>query len=104
MPAWIGIELMAQAIAAHVGLLAMQAGGVARPGVLLGTSGYTAHRTAFEAGAVLQITARELLRSDEGHGAYECMIHIDDSCCAQAVIKVYQPDHFQSFIERSFNP
>ncbi|MBN3729222.1 ApeP family dehydratase, partial [Burkholderia sp. Ac-20379] len=29
MPAWIGIELMAQAIAAHVGLLAMRDGGSA---------------------------------------------------------------------------
>ncbi|MEX3833425.1 beta-hydroxyacyl-ACP dehydratase, partial [Paraburkholderia sp. BR14263] len=34
MPAWIGIELMAQAIAAHVGLLSMREGKPARPGVL----------------------------------------------------------------------
>jgi predicted hotdog family 3-hydroxylacyl-ACP dehydratase len=103
MPAWIGIELMAQAIAAHVGLLAMHAGGRARPGVLLGTSGYKAHRSAFDAGADLRIGARELLRGDEGHGAYECTIHIGDRCCAEAVVKVYQPNDFQSFIEGSFN-
>lgn len=103
MPAWIGIELMAQAIAAHVGLVAMHAGGRARPGVLLGTSGYRAHRHAFGTGAALRIGARELLRSDEGHGAYECTIHIGDACCAEAVVKVYQPDDFQSFIEGSFN-
>ncbi|MBN3815024.1 beta-hydroxyacyl-ACP dehydratase, partial [Paraburkholderia sp. Ac-20347] len=42
MPAWIGIELMAQAIAAHVGLLSMRAGKAARPGVLLGTRRFTA--------------------------------------------------------------
>ncbi|MET3821024.1 putative hotdog family 3-hydroxylacyl-ACP dehydratase [Burkholderia sp. PvR073] len=103
MPAWIGIELMAQAIAAHVGLLAAHAGGRAKPGVLLGANRYLAHRTAFGADTTLRIVARELLRGDEGHGAYECAIHADGQCCAEAVVKVYQPNDFQSFIEGSFN-
>jgi predicted hotdog family 3-hydroxylacyl-ACP dehydratase len=34
MPAWIGIELMAQAIAAHVGLLSMRARKHVRPAPL----------------------------------------------------------------------
>lgn len=102
MPAWIGIELMAQAIAAHVGLLAMRAGGKARPGVLLGSRRYEAHSPAFAPGAQLRIEAKELLRSDEGHGAYECAIHHGRVCCAEAVIKVFQPADFQSFIEGSF--
>ncbi|MEK7889404.1 hotdog family protein [Burkholderia contaminans] len=103
MPAWIGIELMAQAIAAHVGLLAAHAGGRAKPGVLLGANRYVAHRSSFDADTVLHIVARELLRGDEGHGAYECAIHADGVCCAEAIVKVYQPNDFQSFIEGSFN-
>jgi len=110
MPAWIGIELMAQAIAAHVALLAMRAGGQARPGVLLGSRRYEAHRPVFACGALLRIEVKELLRGEEGHGAYECAIHHDQDhdrdhggvCCAEAVIKVYQPADFQSFIEGSF--
>ena len=110
MPAWIGIELMAQAIAAHVALLAMRAGGQARPGVLLGSRRYEAHSPAFARGARLRIEVKELLRGSEGHGAYECSIHHDQErdqnrgsvCCAEAVIKVYQPADFQSFIEGSF--
>lgn len=47
MPAWFGIELMAQAIAAHVGLLSMRDGNPARPGVLLGSRKYEAHTPAF---------------------------------------------------------
>ena len=109
MPAWIGIELMAQAIAAHVALLAMRAGGQARPGVLLGSRRYEAHIPVFGRGARLRIEVKELLRGDEGHGAYECSIHHDQErdqnrgsvCCAEAVIKVYQPADFQSFIEGS---
>lgn len=99
MPAWIGIELMAQAIAAHVSLLAMRAGGRARPGVLLGSRSYEACLPAFARDAQLRIDAKEVLRSTEGHGAYECTIEHDGTRCAQAVIKVYQPTDFQSFIE-----
>src|SRR5215469_3559711 len=67
MPAWIGLELMAQAIAAHVGLLAMRAGGKARPGVLLGSSRYEALVPAFDRGTRMRIEAVEVLRSVEGH-------------------------------------
>jgi predicted hotdog family 3-hydroxylacyl-ACP dehydratase len=103
MPAWIGVELMAQAIAAHVALLAMRGGGHARPGVLLGSRSYKALLPTFAAGACLSIRVLELLRSEEGHGAYECTIHHGDVCCAEAVIKVFQPPDFQSFIEGSFS-
>lgn len=80
MPAWIGIELMAQTIAAHVALLAMRGGGTARPGVLLGSRSYRALQPSFAGGARLQIRATELLRSEEGHGAYECTIHHGEVC------------------------
>jgi predicted hotdog family 3-hydroxylacyl-ACP dehydratase len=103
MPAWIGIEMMAQTIAAHVALLAMRGGGRARPGVLLGSRSYKALQPSFAGGAQLLIRATELLRSEEGHGAYECTIHHGDVCCAEAGIKVFQPPDFQSFIEGSFS-
>jgi len=102
MPAWLGIELMAQAIAAHVGLIAMRAGGRARPGVLLGASRYEAHAPSFAPGARLRIEATEVLKSEQGHGAYECTIASDDRCLAQAVVKVFQPTDFHAFIEGSF--
>lgn len=105
MPAWIGIELMAQAIAAHVGLLARREGGSARPGVLLGSRRYEARQAAFAGGARLRIDANELLRAAQGHGAYECAICSDDGTrLADAVIKVFQPADFQSFIEGSLTP
>ncbi|GGD61572.1 hotdog family protein [Caballeronia grimmiae] len=103
MPAWIGIELMAQAVAAHVALIAMRAGGRARPGVLLGTRSYTADVSTFARDARLTIRVEEVLRSEEGHGAYECAIEHDGERYAQAVIKVFQPRDFQTFIEGSIS-
>jgi predicted hotdog family 3-hydroxylacyl-ACP dehydratase len=102
MPAWIGVELMAQAIAAHVALLAMRDGGKARPGVLLGSRSYQAQKTSFPADAQLTIEVKELLRSEGGHGAYECSIVHDAERCAQAIVKVFQPTDFKLFIEGSF--
>ncbi|TXC87396.1 hotdog family protein [Paraburkholderia azotifigens] len=103
MPAWIGIELMAQGVAAHVALLAMRAGGRARPGVLLGTRSYKAHASAFARDAQLTVNVQEVLRSDEGHSAYECTIDHDGARYAEAVIKVFQPGDFQTFIEGSIS-
>ncbi len=114
----IGIELMAQAIAAHVGLLAMRAGGRARPGVLLGSQKYKALIPAFPRDARLFIDAQEVLRSEDGYGAYQCTIgNADDigsdgtrgispvTRYAEAVIKVFQPADFQTFIEeRNIRP
>jgi predicted hotdog family 3-hydroxylacyl-ACP dehydratase len=101
MPAWIGIELMAQAVAAHIALLAMRDGGQARPGVLLGSRSYQALQPAFRGGARLLVQVSELLRSEAGHGAYECTIDDGELRCAEAVVKVFQPSDFQSFIEGS---
>ncbi|SIT48572.1 putative 3-hydroxylacyl-(Acyl carrier protein) dehydratase [Paraburkholderia piptadeniae] len=103
MPAWIGIELMAQAVAAHIALLAMRAGGHARPGVLLGTRSYKAHVSAFARDVQLTIGVHEVLRSEEGHSAYECTIDHDGARHAEAVIKVFQPGDFQTFIEGSLS-
>lgn len=102
MSAWIGIELMAQAIAVHVGLLARRTGGCARPGVLLGTSRYETRVDTFAAGVRLVVEAKLLLRGDEGHGAYDCCIELDGQRMAQAVVKVFEPKDFQAFIEGSF--
>ena len=102
MPAWIGIELMAQGVAAHIALLAMRAGGAARPGVLLGTRSYQAHVPAFAPGAHLSVDVQEVLSSEAGHSAYECTIDHDGVRWAEATIKVFQPGNFQTFIEGSF--
>jgi predicted hotdog family 3-hydroxylacyl-ACP dehydratase len=99
MPVWLGIELMAQAIGAHVGLLMQMEGAGARPGVLLGTQRYEAHVAAFARDARMHVDATQILRGDDGQGAYDCRIsNVDGVCWAHAVIKVYQPADFQAFL------
>lgn len=99
MPAWIGIELMAQTIAAHVALLARSSRRPPRPGVLLGTRFYKAEVDRFPAGRPLQIATRLTYRDATGLGAYDGMI-VDDhgARLAAAAITVYEPEDFAQFI------
>lgn len=105
MPAWIGIELMSQAIAAHVSIALARLHKPPRPGVLLGTRCYDARVSAFASGAQLRIDAREVLRDEQaGYGAYECTISHAGELYAQAVVKAFQPADFQAFIAKGLNP
>lgn len=58
VPAWVGLEYMAQCAAAHGGLLARSAGVAPRPGMLLGTRRMTLAIDRFRAGQRLLISAR----------------------------------------------
>src|SRR5262245_44662857 len=71
MPSWIGVELMAQAIAAHVGLLARDRGETPLPGVLLGTRAYRAKLAHLPAGAALTVHAKRAYVEESGLGAYD---------------------------------
>jgi predicted hotdog family 3-hydroxylacyl-ACP dehydratase len=90
MPGWIGIELMAQAIAAHFNLHGREQGRPPRIGLLLGTSAYTSSVAAYAADAVLTIFARVIYVDDIGLGAYECTISQDEQELAQATLKVFE--------------
>ncbi len=98
MPAWIGIELMAQAIAAHVGLLKRSEGKPVTPGILLGTRRFEAQRPAFAAGAILRISAAVSFRDESGLAAYDCKIEADNTALARASLKVLEPEDFQSLL------
>jgi predicted hotdog family 3-hydroxylacyl-ACP dehydratase len=98
MPAWIGIELMAQAIGAHVGLMAHATGKPPKRGVLLGTRQYQATRPSFTPREPLEIEARLSFRDDSGLGAYDCMIRQGGKLLATAMLKVFEPEDFESFL------
>ena len=100
MPAWIGIELMAQAIAAHAGLLGSLAGQAPKRGLLLGSRDYSAAQGSFKAGDVLRIAAHISFRDDSGFGAYDCSITGPAGETAKATLKVFEPPDFDAFIRR----
>jgi predicted hotdog family 3-hydroxylacyl-ACP dehydratase len=97
---WIGIEYMAQAIAAHAGHLARLRGQPVTIGFLLGSRRYDCARPAFAVGSVLRVFVRCLLLADNGLGSYECRIEDDHGIVATATVSVFQPANAEQFLER----
>ena len=99
MPAWIGIELMAQAAAALAGLNGRKAKLSPRPGVLLGTRAYRAASARFPAGSRLLVCARLVQADESGFAAYDCAIRGPGGILAEATLKVFAPADFPAFIQ-----
>lgn len=99
MPAWIGVELMAQAIAAFVGLEQQRQGKPIKIGFLLGTRKYASAVPAFARDAVLDITACLVYREASGLGAFDCHISVKGERVADATIKVFEPDDPARFMK-----
>jgi predicted hotdog family 3-hydroxylacyl-ACP dehydratase len=97
---WVGIEYMAQAIAAHAGHLARLRGQPVTIGFLLGSRRYDCAHSVFAVGSVLRVFVRCLLLADNGLGSYECRIEDDHGIAANAVVSVFQPANAEQFLER----
>lgn len=100
--AWVGIEYMAQAVAAFAGYEARARGEPVRVGFLLGTRRYACKAPSFAVGSLLRVHVQRTLQAENGLGAFEC--RIDDAGgeeLAGAIITVFQPDHVDEFLQRS---
>lgn len=89
VPAWIGIEYMAQAVAAHAGIEGLQCGKAPAIGYLLGTRSYRSEVDTFAIGTRLTVHV-EVLFVEHSLGAFACRIDTDRTI-ASATINVYQP-------------
>ena len=103
VPAWVGVEYMAQAIAAYAGYSAKQRGESVKIGFLLGTRRYEAACAEFAIGSVLQVQVQKLLQADNGIGSFECHIRASTNMqqLASATITVFQPADAAVFLEGS---
>lgn len=98
MPAYTGLELMAQAISTYDGLERWRDGLPPTIGYLLGCRRYSTTRRYFHDGETLFIEVQSLL----GEGAlasFDCHIKdADGSIIADGVINVYRPRDPQKFL------
>ena len=91
IPAYVGLEYMAQTCGAYAGLEALESGQSVRLGFLLGTRNYHSVVDGFRPGEKLTITAKEVLRQ-ELMGVFDCHIFSEDKEIASAQINLYQPE------------
>ncbi|MGH7653218.1 MAG: 3-hydroxylacyl-ACP dehydratase [Gemmatimonadaceae bacterium] len=89
--AWIGVEYMAQAVAALAGIKARRDGGRARIGYLVGARHYTCNVPYFPLGAALRISVRRDGPGDLRLGSFACSI-TGAGIVADATVTVFQPE------------
>lgn len=98
--AWVGIEYMAQAIAAFEGVHALQRGEAVKVGFLLGSRRYESHCSGFALGSILQVDVHRVLEHKNGLAAFECRISESDKVLATATVTVFKPDDVSQFLEK----
>ena len=98
VPAWIGLEYMAQSIAAYSGLQERREGGVPKIGLLLGTRKYRCSVDRFPLGSRLAIRVEPELVGDTGLNVFNCELESGE-ITASATINVFQPEDADAFLE-----
>ena len=100
VPAWIGLEYMAQGIAALAGSRAKAQGRPVPVGFLVGTRALEAFTPRFALGSRLSIVAREQHLGSNGLGVYSCTIALagePDKLLLRGDINVFVPADFEQF-------
>lgn len=88
VPAWIGIEFMAQSIAVSAGARAVLAHEPLPLGFLLGTMAYHTRIDRFDPAATYLAHCRSLVRDDHGLGAFDCTLSLGGETIAAARLTV----------------
>lgn len=97
LPAWVGIELMAQSVAAYAGCQARVKSEPVELGFLLGTRKFECNVEHFPAGVELIIHALRSLQDDSGMGVFECQLS-GPGIQASARLNVYRPPQSAGYL------
>ena len=89
VPGWVGLEYMAQAVAAHAGIEARKRGEPPSIGYRLGTRSYRSEVSAFPVGTTLTVHV-ESLYVEIGLGAFACRIE-SSFFLVSSLINFYHP-------------
>lgn len=97
--AWVGLEYMAQAVAAWAGWQARAVGEAPRIGFLLGTRRYRCGVARFMPGQRLQVEVTRLYQADNGLGQFEGRVSADGVELASAQLTVFGPEDPTAFLQ-----
>lgn len=97
VPSLVGIEYMAQAVAAFAGYRNREANEPVRPGLLLGSRRFDCNVGAFAVGQRLRIRVEEVYLEPDGIGVFACQL-IGDGVRADAHLTVFHPEDMKSLM------
>ncbi|WP_258808258.1 hotdog family protein [Pseudidiomarina sp. CB1] len=102
LPAHVGVELMAQSIAAAAGYRNRGAGEDIKIGFLLGSRKYQCAIDRFALGETYSIHVAEIHAESSGLSVFQCEIKHQETVVANAKINVFQPPDEAAFIEDTY--
>ncbi|UTA48729.1 hypothetical protein L1F30_04095 [Simiduia sp. 21SJ11W-1] len=100
VPAHVGIEYMAQSIAAFAGHAALARGERVQLGFLVGTRRYQSNVAHFAPGETLWVHVQELVQGDNGLSVFECQIR-SHTAKLEANLNVFQPEDAAQFLAQA---
>jgi predicted hotdog family 3-hydroxylacyl-ACP dehydratase len=92
VPAYVGIEYMAQCVAVHAGIRSRIKGMGPPLGFLLGTRHFRAQVEYFLPGQTYRASCRELIHDENGIGSYQCGVLLDDDVIAEGRLAVLEKE------------
>lgn len=97
VPALIGIEYMAQTVAAFSGLKASLKQQKPQLGFLLGTRKFTSNVAHIPCGTKLTVRARQIIQGSDGMAAFECSVK-GETVQQTATLTVFEPPNAEQFL------
>jgi predicted hotdog family 3-hydroxylacyl-ACP dehydratase len=98
VPALVGIEYLAQTVAAYAGLQERNHGGKPKLGFLLGARKYQCSTDYFSIGDTLELHVELEMQADNGLNVFQCSLKGNNSE-ASARLNVFQPDDADEFLQ-----
>lgn len=99
VPAWVGMEYMAQTTSAYSGISDVRAGMQPQVSLLLGTRSFRNHVDYFPIGSRLIMTSELVMCDDNDLSVFNCHIRCNNEEWARCDIKTMRPDNIQALIE-----
>ena len=98
VPSYVGIEYMAQSIAAYANANELSQSRSVEIGFLVSSRKYKCEFSVFKQGLVLTINVEKIYKDESGLSAFDCNIFTDGQQIASARINVFQPENPKQFL------
>ena len=92
VPAYVGLEYLAQSIAAYANALKLEEGGEVSLGFLVSARNFKTKVSEFTLGMQLVTSVTKLFKEDNGLSVFDCSIQCGQEILVEAKINVYEPE------------
>lgn len=100
IPALVGLEYLAQTIAAFSGVEEQLKGGKPKLGFLLGTRKFECSTDYFQLGQTIALKVQREMKAENGLHVFQCVLS-GEGLSATATINVFQPEDVNTFIKEA---